>query len=236
MRVHWFQHVPFEGLGSMQAWFDEAGYTLSKTGWFAGDAAPGVDDYDWLIVMGGPMGVADEGQHPWLREEKSAIRAALDAGKPILGICLGAQLIAHVLGAEVAPNGHKEIGWFPVRLTQNAALSPFFADFPEVFDAFHWHGDRFNCPRRGLRMARSEACDQQAFVFNERVLGLQFHLETTEASAAALIEHCGDELVPAPGVMQPAQMLGDAQRFEAINRLMAALLARMAEQAERLKA
>ena len=181
------------------------------------------------------MSVDDEAEHPWLIEEKQAIRAAIDALKPVLGICLGAQLIARVLGAKVAANTHKEIGWFPVRLTQNAALSPFFADFNDRFDAFHWHGDRFECPRRALRMALSDACDQQAFVYEERVVGLQFHLETTPESARDIIEHCATDLDEGEYQQTAEEMLADKQRFAALNQLMAALLERMSLMAERTR-
>ena len=228
MKIHWFQHVPFEGLGSIENWALEHGHELSCTRIYAGEQPPTADNYDWLIVMGGPMGVDDLAEHPWIVGEKLAIRVAIDARKHVLGVCLGAQLIASVLGAQVAVNGQKEIGWFPVRLTQNAALSPFFVDFTDKFDAFHWHGDRFDCPRSGLRMALSDVCDQQAFVYKERVLGLQFHLETTPATAAALIEHCGHELVEGASIQTAEQMLAEPQRFTELNRLMAALLDRMA--------
>lgn len=233
MRVHWFQHVPFEGPGSIEDWMVDNGHDLTCTRLYAGETPPEPDAYDWLIVMGGPMSVHDEAEHPWLVTEKQAIRAAIDAGKPVLGICLGAQLIAQVLGAEVAPNKQREIGWFPLRLTQNAALSPFFADFPDVFDAFHWHGDRFDCPRRGLRMALSEGCDQQAFVYDERIVGLQFHLETTPDSARAIIDNCSQDLAPGDYVQTAAQMLAEPDRFRALNVLMSGLLDAMQRMAQR---
>ncbi|MGB1581063.1 MAG: type 1 glutamine amidotransferase [Nevskiales bacterium] len=224
MHIHWFQHVPFEGLGSIEDWAKQKGHSLTCTRLHVGEQPPNPDNYDWLIVMGGPMGVFDEAEHPWLAGEKQAIRAAIQAGKAVLGICLGAQLIAHVLGAEVAPNADREIGWFPVKLTQNAALSPLFAEFGAEFDAFHWHGDRFECPRRALRVALSAACNQQAFVYNERVVGLQFHLETTPDSARAIIAHCPQDLSPGPYVQTAESMLADEARFAALNVQMAQLL------------
>lgn len=228
MRIHWLQHVDFEGLGSIEAWAQQQGHHLSYSRLFADDPLPAPDSYDWLIVMGGPMSVNDEAAYPWLKAEKQAIRAAIDAGKVVLGICLGAQLIASVLGAKVAPNDEKEIGWFDVKLTQNAALSPFFVDFTDSFSAFHWHGECFELPRRALRMARSEHCDQQAFVYDERVVGLQFHLETTSASAVSLIEHCADELEEhGPAIQSASQMLAEPEKFSALNGWMDALLGRM---------
>ena len=212
----------------------QQGHVLTNSRLYAGDQVPTVDDYDWLIVMGGPMSVNDEVAHPWLVAEKQAIRAAIEAGKVVLGICLGAQLIASVLGASVGQNEQKEIGWFDVRLTQNAALSPFFVDFSDSFSVFHWHGERFDLPRRALRMALSEHCDQQAFVYNERVVGLQFHLETTLGLATALIEHCGNELDEGGAAIQTGKdMLAEPERFIALNRLMDALLSQMETVAQR---
>ncbi len=228
MRVHWFQHVPFEGLGSIEPWLVEQGHELTCTRLYQQESPPTPEAYDWLIVMGGPMGVNDEHAHPWLAQEKQALAAAIRAGQPVLGICLGAQLIASVLGAKVSANPDREIGWFPVNLTQNAALSPLFADFDDVFDAFHWHGDRFDCPRRALRVAKSAGCDQQAFIYDERVVGLQFHLETTPVSAAALVEHCGNELVDGRYIQSAQVILAQPERFSVLNGLMAGLLTRMA--------
>lgn len=234
MKIRWFQHVPFEGLGSIKSWTEANGHELACTRLYAGETPPAPETYDWLIVMGGPMSVGDEAEYPWLAAEKQAIRAAIYAGRPTLGICLGAQLIAQVLGAGVGPNEQREIGWFDVKLTQNAALSPFFAEFPDKFAAFHWHGDRLDCPRRALRMAVSEACDQQAFVYNERVVGLQFHLESTPDSARSIIEHCPQDLAPGAYVQTAEVMLADPARFTRLNTLMDSLLDAMQRTAERI--
>lgn len=226
MRVHWFQHVPFEGLGSIEPWMRAQGHTLSCTRLYAGEMPPATDAYDWLIVMGGPMNIYQEREHPWLTAEKQAIGAAINGGQRVLGICLGAQLIADVLGAKVTRNPQKEIGWFPVERTPEAGRSPLFADFPERFEAYHWHGDTFGLPSGALRVAHSAACEQQAYVWDGRVVGLQFHLETTPASAAELIESARAEIVPAPYIQSAEVMLADATRFERLNRLMSCLLAR----------
>src|SRR5690606_11071191 len=140
MRIHTLQHVPFEGLGSMAAVFDRLDYSINTSHLYAGDALPALESFDWLVVMGGPMGVNDEGDYPWLAAEKQLIKQAIAAGKRVLGVCLGAQLIAQVLGARVAPNTHREIGWFAINSTPAAADTPWgevFASNPVVF---HWHG------------------------------------------------------------------------------------------------
>ena len=139
--------------------------------------------------MGGPMGIYDHEEHPWLMAEKKIIRQAIDGGKTVLGICLGAQLIADVLGANVYPGPQKEIGWFPI---QRADDAPDF--LPDELTVFHWHGDTFEIPDGAIRLASSEACENQGFVYNDRVVALQFHMETTPESMEALIENCGHEL------------------------------------------
>ncbi|MBI4556413.1 MAG: amidotransferase [Candidatus Hydrogenedentes bacterium] len=227
MRIHCLQHVPFEGLGFIERWVQTKGHPVSRTRWFGQDSATNLQTLDWLIVMGGPMGVHDEEEHPWLIEEKRLITAAIHAEKTVLGICLGAQLIADVLGAPVYRNRHREIGWLPITLTEAGTQSPLFEGFPRKFDVFHWHGDTFDLPAGAQHMAFSEACVNQAFVYNERVVGLQFHLETTPQGLAGLINNCGGEIVEAPFIQSPRQMTADSGRFDAINGYMGSLLDRL---------
>lgn len=228
MRVHWLQHVPFEGLGSIEPWLADNGHDVSMTRLHAGEKPPPTDDFDWLIVMGGPMNIYEQAEYPWLIEEKLCIRRAIKAGRRVLGICLGAQLIADVLQARVFTNDQREIGWFSVDLTTEAVRLPIFSGFPPSFEAFHWHGDSFGIPEGASHTAQSQACAHQAFVYGDRVVGLQFHLETTAASARALIEHCGHELEAAMPYVQSAEaMLADAARFSRLNGLMDQLLENM---------
>lgn len=195
MKLHYFQHVPFEGLGSIAAWAEKRGHALTKTAFYESPAAlPDMAGYDALIIMGGPMGVYDEDAYPWLADEKKHIWRAIDAGKPVLGICLGAQLIAAALGAEVAPHCCKEIGWFPVAVADEAAGHPILAGLNDAMMVFHWHGDRFEIPEGALHLMRSAACDHQAFLYGERVFGLQFHLEMDKAAIESLVHGCGHEL------------------------------------------
>jgi GMP synthase (glutamine-hydrolysing) len=214
MRVHWFQHVPFEGLAGIEPWLMSQGHVVTGTELFRGKQVPDTDRFDFLIVMGGPMSVHDESSFRWLRDEKRAIEKAFRAGKPVLGVCLGAQLIADVLGARVYRNRHKEIGWFPVELTDQGVASGLFAACGRSFQAFHWHGDTFDIPRGALHLARSSACENQAFMYGKHVVGLQFHLDSTRESIRALIANCGDELVPGPYIQSVDEMLGAEDRFE----------------------
>ncbi|WP_200821297.1 type 1 glutamine amidotransferase [Oceanicoccus sp. KOV_DT_Chl] len=114
MRAHYLQHVPFEGLGSIETWLHTAGYDISSTKLYAAESLPALDGIEMLIIMGGPMSVNDEEQYPWLGNEKTFIQQAIDSGIPVLGICLGAQLIASAMGAKIFANPVKEIGWFPI--------------------------------------------------------------------------------------------------------------------------
>ena len=195
MRLHYLQHVPFEDAAEIADWARARGHRLTATRLFAGELPPPPSAFDWLLVMGGPMNVYDEEAYPWLRAEKACIRESLERGTTVLGVCLGAQLLADALGARVTRNSEKEIGWHPVRLTAEARACPPLAAWPSEFTAFHWHGDTFATPPGAVGLAESEACANQAFAFGDRVFGLQFHIEYTTASIEAMLEACGDELV-----------------------------------------
>lgn len=224
MNIHFLQHVPFEGLASIRAWIERGGHKVTCTRLYAGDGFPRPDDIDLLIIMGGPMGVYDVDQYPWLKAEKDFLRAVIDADKRVLGICLGAQLIADVLGARVYPNGQKEIGWFPLTRTAEAGHSALGRLLPAEFMAYHWHGDTFDLPPGAVHLARTPVCQHQAYTIGDRILGLQFHLETTPESAREIIEHAGDDLVDGPTIQSADEMLADNALFVALNRLMFALL------------
>lgn len=224
MRAHYFQHVPFEGLWSIQPWLESAGFTITRTAFFESPSPlPDIRDIDFLVIMGGPMSVNDTGLYPWLKEESGFIRRMADSGKPVLGICLGAQLIAHAMGSRVFPNTVKEIGWFPIHGERHGKTSAF--SFPGEARVFHWHGETFDLPEGAVRLATSPACRNQAFQLEASVIGLQFHLETTPESARALVHNCGDELVPAPFIQNSQQILGAGpETYRAINLLMADIL------------
>jgi len=223
MRAHYFQHVPFEGLGSMEAWLCEAGYEIGVTRWHAGERAPDPGEIDLLIVMGGPMSVNDENIYPWLAAEKDFLRRWIDADRPLLGVCLGAQLIANSLGARVYPNAVKEIGWFPV--TAVTPLPEYAFRFLPEQTVFHWHGETFDLPAGAIHLARSAGCEHQAFQVGRHVIGLQFHLETTPETAAALITNCRTELTPAPYVQDETALLAaPPEAYRAINTLVTRLL------------
>jgi len=223
MRAHYLQHVPFEGLGSIESWLQTNGYEISATRLFDSEELPSLDDIDLLIAMGGPMSVNDEQEYPWLTAEKEFVRDAVHSGKAVLGICLGAQLIASALGARVYPNAVKEIGWFPITDVVSAGSS--FSCFPESVDVFHWHGETFELPSGATQLARSIGCENQAFQFGDSVIGLQFHLETTPESAKAIVTNCRAELSPSEYVQTETEILAAPVRnYQVINALMEEIL------------
>jgi len=207
MRIQVLQHVPFEGPAGIADWAASRDHPLTITHLYRGDPLPAMDTFDRLAVMGGPMGIYDEQDHPWLVPEKAFLTAGIQAGETIVGVCLGAQLLADCLGARVVRNAHREIGWLPIELTPEALADPIFGPLAPGLTVYHWHGDTFPLPPGALHLARSAGCEQQAFLYQGRVLGLQFHIETTPGSLAALVTHCGDEIVPGPFVQDAATML-----------------------------
>lgn len=232
MKVHVLQHVPFEGIGHMQEWLTARGAEIEVTRFYLPDARlPDPAACDLVIAMGGPMSVNDEAELPWLVEEKGFIRAAIAAGVPVLGICLGAQLIASALGARVYGNGQAEIGWFPLEAIAQPESDDCFR-FPAHFSALHWHGETFELPAGARHLAASAACRNQAFQLGRRVIGLQFHPEITRAIVAELLEECAGELVPGPYVQSPAQLAAiPEEAYREGHRLIEALLAYLLEPA-----
>ncbi|MBC8080725.1 MAG: type 1 glutamine amidotransferase [Gorillibacterium sp.] len=224
MNIHAVLHMDYEGLGAIECWLVERGHDLSKTKLYLGDTLPAVDSFDWLIVMGGAMNIYEEEAYPWLIAEKALIREALKQNKKVLGICLGAQLLADALDAKVLKNKVKEIGWYPIQFTPEARVlldagyvhheptglldaEPVHHWTSESLTVFHWHGDTFELPQGAIPLAASEGCSNQAFIYGENAIGLQFHLEMEESDIERLIQHGLDELVDGPYI-QTAEEIG----------------------------
>ena len=193
MRIQVIQHVPYEGPGLIGEWADECGHSLAISNAIT-EEYPAVEDVDLLVIMGGPMDADDEDASPWLVPEKRFVAQAIAAGRLVLGVCLGAQIVAEVLGGRVLRADEEEIGWYPVAISEAGASEPLFARWPDEVVVGHWHGDTFQLPLGMEPVLFSEATRNQAFVFEGRVVGLQFHLEWDPASLAALIENCPDDL------------------------------------------
>ena len=212
MHIDVLQHVPFEGPAGITTWAKTRGIQLRIHRLDQGAPLPNVTDIDRLIVLGGPMSTTDP--LPWLEPERSLIRETLAAGRPILGICLGAQQIAAALGAKVYPHSVKEIGWFPVA-KQTPNNTNILASLPDRFDAFHWHGDTFDLPTGATSLAASDHCTNQAFCVGTAT-ALQFHLESTRESVQLLVDNCKNELIDIPYVQTAQQMLHPNAPFQAL--------------------
>jgi GMP synthase-like glutamine amidotransferase len=224
MNIHILQHVPFEGAGSIGEWALAKGYPLTTTRLYAGEPFPALEQFDLLVIMGGPMSIHDEPQYSWLKGEKWFAGQVIDSGKPVLGVCLGAQLLAEVLGGEVYPGKQKEIGWFPIALDKDFTRHPLGAQLAPQMTVFHWHGETFTLPPGAQRIASSAACENQGFIYRDQVIALQFHLETTPFSAQSIIEHCADELVDAPYIQSAEAIIGNSSHYAGINNTMRQIL------------
>ena len=176
-----FQHVAHEILGNLDPLLRAAGFRIRYVNFGRQpEAQPDISRYHGLIVLGGPMNCDQHDRHPHLETETRLIRDAIDAGKPVLGICLGAQLIARALGAAVMRNPTKEIGWYELNPTEAGKQDPLFSHFEQTQMIFQWHGDTFDIPRDAVHLASSPDCTNQAFRYGDNVYGLQFHLEVDE--------------------------------------------------------
>jgi GMP synthase-like glutamine amidotransferase len=222
-RAHYLQHVPFEGLGTIESWFQSKDYELTSTRFFESTDLPDIQGIDFLVIMGGPMSVNDQDEFPWLIAEKQFVREFINSGKPVLGICLGSQIIASAMGAKVFPNPVKEIGWLPIEGIDNLNGDVF--RFPQMETVFHWHGETFDLPPGAIRLAKSAGCENQAFQLGKSVIGLQFHLETTPDSAQQILSHCRHELVPSTYVQTEDEILSvNPHLYQSINYLMGRIL------------
>lgn len=224
LSIHTLMHVPFEGLGCIEQWITKNNHSLSYTHFYEQYQLPNPIEFDWLIIMGGPMSVNDNAIYPWLAEEKLFIRQAIDEGKIVIGICLGSQLIAEVLGAKVYPNKQKEIGWFKIKQSETDKIHPSIKDFENQFFVFHWHGDTYDLPINSIQIFSSEMCVNQAFLFNDKVLGLQFHFEVTPQTLKEMIENGKDELIESKSVQTSLQILEQTEYIDGNNRKMFQLL------------
>jgi len=228
LNVHYLQHASFEGINCLSPWFKQQGHKITGTHLYRGDTLPSIDAFDWLVILGGPMSVHCTDKHPWLVAEKQLIKQAIDNKKIVLGICLGGQLIANVLGATVKKNTHKEIGWHPITRHDAIENSAFKGIFPPQMPMFHWHGDTFDIPAGAIPIASSTACTNQGYVIGDRIVGLQCHPETTPEFINYLAEAGQDELAESsPYIQATEKLFADEQTYKNINSVMIRILERL---------
>lgn len=208
MKINAIRHVEFEGMGMIRDWADERGHEVTETHLWKDFRFENIGNSDVLMIFGGPMGIYDYKNYPWLKEEKEYIKQSVFSGKKVLGVCLGAQLLADVLGGKVVKNEHKEIGWHAVQGTFKA-----HAYFPGITrmqpqTVFHWHGDKFEIPERCERVFQSEGCENQGFVSSDgQVVGLQFHFEMGKENVEDLLKNCKNELKERGRYIQSAEKI-----------------------------
>lgn len=195
------QHADDIGLGCLEHWFRESEFQIQTLRIDRGEPLPSLDSFDWLAIMGGPMSVYEEMQYPWLVGEKQWLRRVIDSDKKILGVCMGGQLIASALGADVCPADTVEIGWFPITRTDAAA-----SWLPAQSCLLSWHGDQFDLPTGAKPFAQSEATPNQGFSFGNNIWALQFHVEAQAGTTDIFLEATGGELPPGEYVQPEAQL------------------------------
>jgi GMP synthase-like glutamine amidotransferase len=229
MRAHCFQHEPFEGLAALEPWFLSKGFKITYTKFFESEEIPSADDIDFLIIMGGGMSVNDEKDFLWLIKEKAFVREFINTGKPVIGICLGSQMIAAALGARVYRNSEKEIGWFPITKVKGVN-SAIFADMPQELTVFHWHGETFDLPVGAIHIAESEVCKHQIFQYGKKTIAFQCHFETTPESLAGISSECASELIDAPFIQSAEKMKTLASKYcPAMQKVLFSLLDKLME-------
>ena len=207
MHIHYFQHDHFEDLGYIGDWAASHNFTTSVTRFDLNPELPSSDDFDWLVIMGGKMGVNDSAEFPWIEPEIEFIKKAIQTGKIVIGICLGSQLVAKALGAEVYKNKEQEIGFMPVYFNHYALNDAVFRHFPQKLNVMHMHFDVFDLPPGATNMANSEVTPYQAFRYGKNVFALQFHFEISESNAEGFIREITPEILPGRHVQTPDEML-----------------------------
>jgi GMP synthase-like glutamine amidotransferase len=211
MKIHFLEHVFFETPAYIETIARNKNYSFEKTRLFSDDPFPKQSDFDLLVIMGGPMNVYEIGKYPWLKKEKQFIASAIENKKKIIGICLGAQLLADVLGAKVLKNDHKEIGWYEVHRTAKSKDINLLENIPDSFFAFHWHSDTFEIPQGAICIGSSLACRNQGFIYDNSIIGLQFHLELTAPDISGLIKNCGDEIIKAKYIQTEEEIISKSE-------------------------
>jgi GMP synthase-like glutamine amidotransferase len=221
LKIHCLLHAPHEGPGYVVDYAKEFGHSLTSTKLYEDAAIPELNSFDVLLIMGGPMGVYDENKYPWLKKEKKFISEVIADKKKVIGICLGSQLLASILGVKVFQNKEQEIGFFPIHKKSGNRLFKFF---PDTSIVFHWHGDTFDLPKNAELLASSDVCKNQAFLVDKRILALQFHLEITEELLRGFLGSGKNELIPKPHIQTEESIISGFKYIPTCNLLLEELL------------
>jgi len=219
MNVLIIKNIATEGPGTIEEYLRKGRCSYSIVDLRKGDVAPEVNGFSHVVIMGGPMAVYEMDQYPFLKEEATLIQQAIKENKAVLGVCLGAQMVAHALGAKVYAGGHKEIGWFEVAITPEGMADPVLSSLAlegrRSAQVFQWHGDTFDLPEGAVRLASSDMFPNQAFRYADRVYALQFHIEVTPDIVFGWLEHEKD--VNLNSVQAESKRIYDAYRVRAMN-------------------
>jgi len=232
VNIHYLQHAATEGPGEIANWAVANGHTLTGTHWYRGDACPEPEEIDFLVIAGGGMNINEHRDHPWLVMEKVLIAEMIRQGKPVLGVCLGAQLIADVLGGKVYQNPEYEIGWYPIQMLKAGREHRLFAHFPRELTALHWHGDTFDLPPGATLLASTDACRNQAFVCRENIVGLQFHIEVRPEDVRLFVQGETGALPEGKTVQSFEELLAGDSNIPAVHQALRGLLDAMAAEVE----
>lgn len=223
MNILFVLHASFEKPGCIESWANKQGHDIQKVSPYRGETLPDVDEFDFLVVMGGPQSPLEMDKAPYLRDEIDLIKQAIDRNRRILGICLGAQLIGEALGAKTERSPNREIGMYLVELLESAKDDPVFRHFPAKFDVMHWHSDMPGIHEDAVLLAKSEGCPRQAFRFGDRIYGFQCHFEFTEDLVKGMISHCFTDLITPGDYIRSAQEMLESD-YSQINSKMESVL------------
>ncbi|MDX8047689.1 type 1 glutamine amidotransferase [Gracilibacillus sp. S3-1-1] len=229
MNIHVIQNDPIVGPGYIKEWAEDNHHVLTITNGNKLHTYPNLADFDLLIVLGGRMAAYEEANYPWLADEKKWLQTVIENQKYVLGICLGAQLIADAMGGKARKHTHQEIGWWNIDFRDEAKSHPLLAEFPKQLAFYQFHGDTFSLPEEAIAVAENEACSNQAFVIGNHVLAVQFHPEMNVEIVASFIDQYGASLTEQQFVQNVNEMLNN-DHFQTSKSYMYQILHNFAEQ------
>lgn len=224
MRIHVIQHAEFEGPAYINEWACDNKSTLTFTKIFKNRKLPSMEEFDLLLIMGGSMSANDIDKYDWLSYELNFIKDVIEEGKPILGICLGAQLIARSLGSKVYQSKSPEIGWFPILFEKKDLPTEFKKCIPDYMTTFHWHGETFDIPKNSKGFAHSADTPNQGFIYSDRVIALQFHTEVSEESVQEFINNLGSDIHESRYIQPEQKIIEGMSHIPENNRVVANIL------------